>query len=241
MTRFIKTLLAVAIVASLSACLLPAFGNGSLSDQTIQVGAFDSLDISGVTDLEFVVSDTRQVVISIDSNLQDLIIVSLDGSVLEIGMKPFTSMVPAVASKITVYGPAITDIQSSGTGQVTIPALNLADRDFSLSSSGTGTVSISMLQVPNNKVTISLSGTGDCTLQGQARNLVILTEGTGTIHANDLPAETVQLAMSGTGHCHVSASLAIVGTMSGIGNLYYYGKSATPSVEISGLGSIIAR
>lgn len=219
MTRFIKLLVAVAILTGCTSSLLPIIGNGKLIERTIQVGTFDSLDISGVIDLEFIVADTPRVVIYVDENLQNLQTTNLSRGVLAIGIKPYTSIRASRGSIITVYGPSITELVTSGTGDVTIAGINLTHKDFSLIS----------------------SGTGDCTLQGQVTNLDIRSSGTGNIYAKTLTTNNVHLTLSGVGDCHIMANTSITGSMSGIGDLYYYGKPAHFSVQRSGLGDIIRR
>lgn len=216
--------------------LFPVMGNGIARTKSIALSNFTAVDYSGVSDFVFVqTSGECKAVITIDDNLMDYIEVELIGTTLRISTKPMVSIAPTVHDVVTVYAPNVGNFALSGTGYADLGKIN-AD-SLSISNSGTGNVSaiISL----SGSLRYSNSGTGNTVLEGSAVSLDLNSTGTGKFDARALALQTATVYCSGTGHSYVQTNSGISGTISGTGNLYYYG-SGNANVSMTGIGRVIS-
>lgn len=133
------------------------------------------------------------------------------------------------------------NLDISGTGDITIPALNANDFKVSISGtgdvkakatcssawlyvSGTGDINAELLSL--KMLEAQISGTGDIDISGSTETASYSISGTGDIEAKNMIAKSVIASSNGTGDIDCYASESFSGTKSVASGLKCYGNPA---------------
>jgi len=161
-------------------------GNGDVISQERTANNFNAVILDGVGNVNVHHSENYKVVVTTDSNNQDIITIEVNGNNLHIDQKK-TNGFKATKLEIDVYLPELKSISLNGFGNFKINNGNASQLDFSLS--GMGNIDAQNFQVQN--VTIKHSGVGDAkiwatnTLNGSFFGVgKILYKGNPTIDVN---------------------------------------------------------
>jgi hypothetical protein len=154
-----SVLLALIISVGFAACDMGnnLIGNGNIISQERTAEGFNGIMLNGVGDINVNFAETYKVIVTTDSNIQDIVAVKVDGTYLCIdkihshnGLKP-TKLV------IDVYLPEIKKLNLKGVGNISID--NGVGEDLEISLHGVGNVNASNYQI--KKGTVDLSGVGN--------------------------------------------------------------------------------
>ncbi|HKC64688.1 MAG TPA: DUF2807 domain-containing protein, partial [Pyrinomonadaceae bacterium] len=104
-----------------------------------------------------------------------------------------------------------------------------------------GASDIAITGVKSDEFNIESSGAGSLKVSGEAKAVVINTSGAGEINAKDLHAEKVNITSSGAATADVYATEELRASVSGAGDVNYYGNPKTVNEDKSGAGSITKR
>ncbi|PYS45997.1 MAG: hypothetical protein DMF68_20530 [Acidobacteria bacterium] len=190
-------------------------GSGNMKVEKRTVPAFTSVNISGAYDVEIVAQKEQSVEIEGDDNLLPLIKTEVKNGVLEIGNSQSISTKRNLRVRISV--PKLDAISTSGASDIVI----------------TG--------VKSDEFNIESSGASNLKMSGEAKSIVIKTSGAGEIDAKDLRAEKVNITSTGAATADVYASEELRASVSGAGDVNYYGNPKTVSEDKNGAGSITKR
>ena len=209
----------LALAVMLAGCKFGSFssktGSGNMKTEKRTVPAFTSVKISGAYDVEIVARDEQSLEIEGDDNLLPLVKTEVKNGVLEIDNTQSISTKRNLRVRISV--PKLDGISTSGASDIVITGVK--SDEFSIESSGAGSLKVS----------------------GEAKSVVINTSGAGEIDAKDLHAERVNITSSGAAHADVYATEELRASVSGAGDVNYYGNPKSVSEDKSGAGSITKR
>jgi len=227
-------IVAVASFAVASVSALSVRGNGVLVDSVRDVQGFTGVSASSVEDISIEFGRSFELIVTLDSNLQDLFETTVRGDVLYLGFKQGSSVQGHTKLKIHIVMPALNYVSMSGAGSIRIGE-GFKGRSFEAEISGSGSVS-ARLNV--DKAKLSLSGTGSISLMGRADDLGVTVSGVGSVSARQLNALSARVSISGTGSAELSVTKSLDASISGLGSITYYGQPAIKQ-KISGFGRII--
>jgi hypothetical protein len=105
----------------------------------------------------------------------------------------------------------------------------------------TGSGDVEVVDLDQDFFAYKLSGSGEFRASGRVAELELILSGSGDIDTRDLIAEEAYCTISGSGTIRVAATDVFEGTVSGSGDIYYYGKPESVSKHVSGSGSIKRR
>ncbi|WP_297082133.1 head GIN domain-containing protein [uncultured Demequina sp.] len=197
-----------AAVATLAGCSFVGTDLDGVTDtESRAVDAFDRVEVNGSSDVDIVVGKERSVMVTGDTALLDRVL-TLDGPD---GIWGWTAS--DVHYAITV--PALTDLELSGSGDISVTGVD---------SSALG---------------VELSGSGDIQLAGTTDELRLEIDGSGRIEAARLAAHDATVDLSGSGDVTVNADTTLDVEVSGSGEVTYLG-TASVSTEMSGSGEVRA-
>lgn len=192
-----------------------ATGSGTMKVEKRTVPSFTAVSISGAYDVEIVVQKEQSLEIEGDDNLLPLITTEVHGGLLDIdNTKSFSTK-----NKLRL--------------RISVPNLN------AVSTSGASDIVIS--NVKSDEFNIDVSGAGSLQLSGETKTLGIKQSGAGDVDAKDLHAERVNVESSGAASADVYASEELRASVSGAGNVNYYGDPKTVNKDTSGAGSVTKR
>ncbi len=200
-------------------------------------GPFSRLEVDGVAKVSLTQSDKDQVFVRGNAETQERVEVSLSGGKLMIhtaGNWKFWRKDPLVVDvqmrePLAIVLSGASDLQASGP--IKTPRLSV---DIS------GAADVRLDAVDTGELRFDISGAGDGRLAGRTGMLVITLSGTGKIKAEDLKANAAKVSISGAGGARLWVTDMLNASISGIGDVDYFGSPSKVTREVSGLGSIKA-
>ncbi len=187
-------------------------GSGKMKLEKRDVPAFTAVDVSGAYDVEIVVQKEQSLEIEGDDNLLPLIRTEVKNGVLSINNEKSFSTKHTLRVRISV--PNFDAISTSGASEFNVT--NVKSDEFNIEASGAGHIQIS----------------------GETKALEVGMSGAVGLDAKDLKAQKVNVKTSGASSADVYASEELRASVSGAGNIDYYGDPKTVSEDASGAGSI---
>jgi len=115
---------------------------------------------------------------------------------------------------------------------VTLPEL----RSFS----GEGAGVINLNNVRGELLDVEYRGAGRLAINGEVRKLRLSAEGVGEVDTKDLRTREAHVSFEGIGSVKVHASDKLNASVTGMGNLSYYGNPRVVNKSVSGIGSVVA-
>jgi hypothetical protein len=238
----IRTIFIAGLVVS--AVILYAFGNardgfwgfgkrGSGVEKTEQrvISSFDKLDVSGAFTVEFVSAEQTSVEITADDNLLADISTDVRGSTLYI--ETTRNLSPRGRLLVRVSSPQISSIRSSGASDIS--AANISSDKLTIETSGAGSVKAS---VQTSLLKLETSGAGNVALNGSAETFIVETSGAADVKARNLNVKKARLEVSGAGEVELNVSDELDVSVSGAGDIRYFGSPSSVRQDISGAGSV---
>ena len=134
-------------------------GNKEIVTMEREVTPFHSVKLAGVGNVQISFSETPKVVVTTDSNLQEVVLVETKNEVLIITLESKKSIKPSKL-ELEVWLPKLQKVQISGVGDVNIAAGKAESLDITLS--GVGSLKAAEYEVEN--VEIKLSGVGSASI-----------------------------------------------------------------------------
>ncbi len=209
-------------------------GTGEMVTESRHVGAFDRIRTAGSWDVSVIVGQEQSVKLTFDDNIIELIRTEVDDGALEIFSNESFSTKHRCRVEITV--PALHEIRSSGSGDISVDCLDTDSFDFDLAGSGDFD-----LNGKAREMRVRLAGSGDGSLTGEAGIIDVKVSGSGDVDARGLEARQAIVRISGSGDVAVHCSELFDGRVSGSGDIVYYGKPADVNMSVSGSGDIRRR
>ena len=236
----IKILFAVfLLMATLVSCegLFPCLeGDGNIVSEERVGGTFYEVEANGAFDVS-IEEGPISVRVTTDENLQRYIETKIQGGklVIESDDENCIEFSPGTIVEITV--PEISSISLLGSGELKVRNFDsLAYLD--VSQVGSGDIHI-LNTLVLGKISVNLIGSGNVWLNGKALNAELMLSGSGTIEAESFPVKSCTVNLLGSGNIHTFVTDVLNVSLSGSGNVYYYGNPTEVNQRVSGSGEVI--
>jgi hypothetical protein len=251
----LRSALRCAIVCFLAPLSLGAFadvvlGNGKVETERRSVPLFSSIDVGGSGTLK-VHRGPQKVEISCDSNILPYVTSVVEAGELKIGFRPFTSVRGPTRMEFDVTLPDLAGIRLTGSGEAYVDEFNggsfsadisgsggikaeLEYASISLNLSGSGGVDVA---VKAGDFRLRCSGSGGSFIRGSAKKAEIALSGSAELGARDFVVEDARVISNGSSHIEIRATKSLDATLSGSGDLRYWG-DPTIMERVSGSGRI---
>ena len=223
-------------------------GNGVLITNERTLSLFEKIYISGSGNVRFHSSKEYKAFITIDSNLEEYVVLDIKNKVLEICLKKGRSY-SYTNFTVDIYCPFISDISISGSGSFEgIDKIITRTFDSSISGSGklsgdveservnihiSGSGEMNQSIICNN-LSVEVTGNGNIFLIGTGNLINIRISGSGNFNGIEFQCNSVNAQISGSGNINIWAIENIIASISGTGKIRYRGN---PKIDYSGSGS----
>jgi hypothetical protein len=206
-------LLAACLLAAASSHAADLRGSGKSATEHRDVTGIHGVAMSLPGDLEVRQGAPEGVTVMSDDNLLPYIETVVEHGVLEVRARANTSISMKSGLRVSVVARSIEKLALSGAGNIDARGID----------------------VP--KLTLRVSGAGDAKLAGRAQALDARVSGSGHVDAVKLTAQDATVHVSGSADVKLDARKTLTASISGVGNVEYYGD---PKVErrVSGVGRI---
>jgi hypothetical protein len=206
--------------------------NGDVRTEPRSVSTFSSVTLEGSGTLR-VHQGSQDVEITADSNVLPYIQTTVSGSRLSIGIKPFTTIWGNPTLEFDVTLPSLNGVVLSGSGNAVVDPFS--GGAFAASITGSGGLSANLAY---SSIALDISGSGGAALLGTAGDARLTISGSGGISAKGLTANTAEVGIYGSGNAELRVVSALSGSLSGSGQLRYWGGPAV-TANVSGSGQVI--
>jgi hypothetical protein len=225
----------------------PRHGNGNLTTSEISLSSFDAIRITSNAQVIFHESTDYRAVVTVDSNLEEYVKISINGRSLEIGtvwgIYIFTTY------KVELYCPSLSAVSISGSGSFDGKDKITCSENFNASISGSGKLNGDIecdrfsarisgygdmdFHVICNSVNAGISGSGTIKLTGNGKDSSVTISGSGDFLASEFMTDNLNFRISGSGDLQAWVLNSLKGSTSGSGRIRYRGN---PVVEFRGSG-----
>jgi predicted small secreted protein len=243
MKKHLSLLSLIALSLLLTGCNgIVVFGKGgktirasdTLMSETREASGFTAIDMRAAGRLVITQGDVESLAVRGSDNVVPLVKTSVQDGVLVIEMEELvivTDMDDFNALTFTIGVKDLAALTVSGAADVKMDGL--AASRLKMSISGAGKIDFSGLSV--DTLSLVLSGAGDVTLSGETSSASIMLTGVGNIDAARLKVQTADITLQGLGNATLWVMGKLTGSISGAGNIEYYGDPVT-DLKATGLG-----
>jgi Putative auto-transporter adhesin, head GIN domain len=218
----------------------PIAGSGVSKEETRDVDAFHSLEVSDALQVTVTVAAGVKpgVKISGDDNLVPFVEAFVEDGTLVVRLEADSSISPKLPLRAQVVAGELDEIKASGVARVEMKGAEKVGR-FTADASGAAKVSVEGLE--SSEATASASGTSQIMLSGSAASLKVDASGASQIKAHSFAVDDADVLISGASSVTLQATESITGDVSGASQLEVHGSPAKQTVSTSGASQVIAK
>jgi len=211
-------------------------GSGTVVAESRQVGGFEKVTLAGEGIVSITTGDAASLVIETDDNLMQYIETAVGGGELEIRTQEGIDIDPSDGVMYRITAPSINALRLSGAGDIDLDQAR-ANR-VTVELLGAGDIEIGFVDA--TELTMSISGVGRVQTAGEVDSQELSLTGAGSYEGRELLSTTAVVSATGAGSAEVWVTGNLDATISGIGNIDYYG-SPQVTESITGIGTLNAR
>lgn len=208
-------------------------GNGTVTTKSYSLGYFSGVELAGAFNVVVQQGDEPSLTIETDSNLQELLEVSVEQETLHISTQRDKALRPTKMDVLLTY-PALQRIQVSGAVKLSSPG-SVVTENLSFELSGASEIQLDM---EVNTLHTQVAGAGKISFSGTANTHRIELAGASNLDAENLITSSTHITLAGAGSANVHATTSLHAQLSGVGQIRYYGNPAEKHISKSGIGSI---
>lgn len=212
-------------------------GNGDVTTEARDTGAFDAVSLSGGFRVVIRQGQGSKVEVRADRNLlpyiETRVVESGKGRTLEISPRKGVNLSTANGPSFTLEMPALRAVAVAGSGTVTVEAMKTGGVDAAIAGSG----DIQFKALDAERLGMKVSGSGNIVAAGRAGSASVSIAGSGDVRAADLATEEVKVSIAGSGDAQVQATRRLHVSIAGSGDVKYVGAPEITS-SIAGSGKI---
>lgn len=209
-------------------------GNGQVTTKTVATETFKNLKISCQCDVELIHSDTTQVIITADENLQPYFLVEQHNGELLVHNTDKISFLKSNHCKVVIQMASIDKLEISGVGNISCGNQLTADT-LDLNVSGVGNIHLNLLV---SKLMMRNKSVGNLQITGSGNIADVNNSSVGDMNMKDFHTKQMTIHNSSVGNASVYASEEITIEHSGIGNFSYSGDAAVKGLSASSIGKV---
>ena len=187
-------------------------GSGKTTTEKRNVAGFDSVEVSGVFQVEIVAGKDFSVEVQADDNIVPLVTTEVQGSTLHIDLEKKVNMRSDIVVRISA--PDIKKIESSGVSKINVSGIK------------------------NDSFAVDSSGASKITLSGETAKFKVDLSGAGKVDAENLKAVDADVDASGACNVSLNVSGSLRTDASGASHITYTGDPKTVDNHQSGVGSV---
>ncbi len=202
------------------------------------LSGFTRIDVRTVGSVVLSQGASESVTVSGPDNIVPLIKTSVSNHTLIIESDPNLSITNLNSINMLTFTIVVRELNSlvvSGLADISMDGLTTSELAVTMSGAG----NLTLDQLTADDLRIEVSGLGNIEAAGEVTTANINISGAGGVHAPDLKITTAEVSIPGLGGATLWVTDRLTGTISGSGNVSYYGEPQA-STSATGLGSFKA-
>ncbi|MCR4031053.1 MULTISPECIES: head GIN domain-containing protein [Flavobacterium] len=233
-TKFVVATITALLFASCNFNMNAVEGSGNVTTEkrTVQ-GDFKNIKVSNAIDVVIEQSDSVEITVEADDNLQKEIVTKVENGTLIIECK-YSSFRNITSKTVTVKMPALHKIEASSASSVETNGLVLSE-DVILEASSAASMD---LKIESDRISIDAGSGSSIDIEGKALSLTTSVSSGGSIDAEKLMANDVHADASSGGTVSVRPIVSLKADASSGANIEYSGNPKTVEKSASSGGSV---
>ncbi|MDV0447276.1 hypothetical protein MsAg5_11560 [Methanosarcinaceae archaeon Ag5] len=228
------TVLSLLLIFTAAGCI-NYDANDTKAHNESELGDFNKINITGVSHLKLINSDTQS--ISIDAGQKNIqnITYKVVNETLEITAEKYVKS--NQDTEITVYYKELNEIAVAGVHDVEADA-PITTENLTVKVDGTNNVD---LKIKVTNFTLNVVGVDNIDVEGTAQNVTVLADGTSNVDLEDLKAVNVTVTANGVSNIDVYASETLSINLDGASKLSYAGNPANVNNNVSAVSTVVKK
>jgi len=233
-TKFIIAAVTALLFASCNFNMNTIEGSGNVTTEkrTVQ-GDFKNIRVSNAIDVVIEQSDSTEITVEADDNLQKDIETKVENGTLVISCK-YNSFRNITMKKVTVKMPVVDKIEASSASSVQSKNV-IEGQDIILEASSAASMQVN---IESDKISVDSGSGSSVTIEGKALNLNTSVSSGGSIDAAKLMANDIHAEASSGGTVSIHPIVSLKAEASSGGNIDYSGSPKTVEKSASSGGNI---
>lgn len=207
-------------------------GNGTITEETRNVGAFFNLEIDGEYEIVLQEGSNPLITVQTDENLHQYVETKLDGQTLKI--ENVEKIKASEQTRLIITYQKLEEINVGGAVKLKNRGTLSSDK-LKIRIKGAGVVNLSL---QSQELELKLPGSGAVNLRGKVGKQKLELGGAGNLNAAELESKECEIDLSGIGSAQVFVTDNLQAEVSGVGTIRFKGDPRNISREVTGLGSI---
>lgn len=233
-TKFIVAGITALLFASCNFNVNTIEGSGNVTtEKRIVQGEFKNISVSNAIDLVIEQSDSTEITVEADDNLQNEIITKVENGTLIIKCK-YSSFRDITKKKVTVKMPKIDKLEASTASTVINNGL-ITGEDINLETSSAASID---LNIESDNITIDSGSGSTINIKGKALKTRISASSGSSINAGQLQANEIQAEASSGASIHLHPIVSLKAEASSGGSINYDSTPKTIEKTASSGGTI---
>lgn len=189
-------------------------GSGNYQTKSLPSFDFNRLNVNGVFEVLFEISEKPFVDVSADDNLIDFIQLDYTEGLLDIGLVPNVGFKTKSPLQVKIGHPYLDSVELKGSGDIRVSNLN------------------------QNSISATVRGSGDIELSGIVKEAMLEVSGSGDIEADELKSDHLTARLKGSGDIEATALESAQAYLSGSGDIKIFGNPPIKHQDKKGSGKI---
>lgn len=207
-------------------------GNGTITSETRNVGAFFKLDIEGSYEIVLQEGSTPLIAVETDENLHQYVETTIDGKTLRI--RDVEKIKPSEHTRLVITYQNLDEIRLGGAAKISNQGRLKAD-ELLIRIDGAGMMDLGL---EAKELELKLAGAGAVNLRGNVNKQRLSLSGAGNLNALELQSKECEVDLSGFGSAQVFVTDNLKAQVSGVGGIRFKGDPRNIQREVTGLGDI---
>lgn len=210
-------------------------GQGSNETEARVISGFNGINLKTDAEVNYVFDSVYKVEVDAQRNILAILSTEIEGGDLVIDVKRCVTRANRIT--VTVHSPHMNRLIVSGSGNINSKG-TINENDLLLSISGSGNISVPNLNVQALNTRISGSGCVKVDI-GTVANANHIISGSGHVGAEYVTSNSVDAKISGSGNLTIKVESKLNVNISGSGSVKYHGQPSV-TANVSGSGRLIA-
>ena len=215
---------------------LSVSGNRNVVKDCRDLKVFKKINI-GLDHAEIYIQKGRsnKITIEAERNILSHIRSIVNKETLHIRLAPGLKLKPTVKLRLYIETPSFQELLNSSASDV-LGAGIFSSEILQILNTGSGQITLSL---QTDMLDVRNSGSGRVVLRGETDKMRCTSSGSGQVEAINLKTRKLFVNISGSGNGRFHCLNAMVGFISGSGDIYYNGSPKDIQIETTGNGSLI--
>ncbi|MCT4580200.1 MAG: DUF2807 domain-containing protein [Flavobacteriales bacterium] len=207
--------------------------SGSIVTEERIIGNFNTVELIDNIDVFYTQDSIQSLKVEAGEHLIDYIKTDIVNNKLVI-YEANNDILNTKRIRVYISNDSINAAKIEGSGNFNGNDMNCSHFDLALIGSGDVNINATL-----SNYNITLSGSGNINSTGSSHHQQIEVKGSGNVGGKHFYTNNATVLLSGSGNITLQTGISLIATLTGSGNIYYYGNPSSVTTSVTGSGTIV--